>query len=350
MESKTSRQAMDENSPKPSQTGNAQAESLHLALIWLDREGGGHRAARALRELLQVTLTAVSRGDPAPEMDMLTLREILQRVDGDDATSAKPLSGSELKTWWQARIESLRQECAGRDCAWVPRLVVKTGGGRKRPSRLMFDFEPSAIEELEEVEEQASDSGDPVLRYRMDPAKPALWLRLLVGSRPFPMHSWRGYLLLALAGLTMLFIGLIWLSYYALWAQGQPITTAILAKAGLAIFVSGGLWWITKPIRDLPTHRVTLAGPVYLAVSELYGQLRTMRTGSDRGAPREFSVVRHWGICPICSAEVDLDDGGKAFPDRLIGRCHDAPLEHVFSFDPVRLTGTSLRPEKCPTA
>lgn len=345
MESKTSRQAMDENSPKPSQTVNAQAESLHLALIWLDREGGGHRAARALRELLQVTLTAVSRGDPPPEKDTLTLREILQQVDGDDATSGKPLSGAELKTWWQARVEQLRQACVGQNCPWLPSLVVKTGGGRKRPSRLMFEFEPAA---LGDQEEQASDSGDSVLRYRMDPAKPALWLRLAVGSRPFPMHSWRGYLLLALAGLTMLFIGLIWLSYYALWAQGQAITTAILAKAGLAIFVSVGLWWITKPIRDLPTHRVTLAGPVYLAVSELYGQLRTMRTGSDRRASREFSVVRHWGICPICSAEVDLDDGGKAFPDRLVGRCHDAPLEHVFSFDPVRLTGRGLRTDVTP--
>src|SRR5690606_8107993 len=104
-------------------------------------------------------------GEPAPDMDTLTLREILQQVDGDDATSGKPLSGSELKTWWQARIEPLRQECAGRDCDLVPRLVVKTGGGRNRPSRLMFDFEPAAIEELEE---QAADSGDPVLRYRMD--------------------------------------------------------------------------------------------------------------------------------------------------------------------------------------
>lgn len=58
---------------------------------------------------------------------------------------------------------------------------------------------------------------------------------------------------------------------------------------------------------------------------------------------RDFAVARHWGICPICSAEVDLDSGGTAFPDRLIGRCHDAPLEHVFSFDPVRLTGEFLR-------
>jgi hypothetical protein len=68
-----------------------------------------------------------------------------------------------------------------------------------------------------------------------------------------------------------------------------------------------------------------------------------MREGDSKLASRVFSLVRHWGICPVCAAEVDLASGGTAFPDRLIGRCHDAPLEHVFSFDPVRLVGEPLR-------
>lgn len=333
---------MDENRSKPLQTGNSQAAAVRLALVWLDREGRGQRNARALRELLEATLTAVLRGDQPPEKDTTTLRLLLQQIDGDPATPMKSFRAAELETWWTARTEQLRQECIREGCPWLPRLVVKTGGGRHLPSRLSFEFQP--IEEPEVDQEEATPGGKGhVVHYRIDPAKPALWLRLLVGSGPFPIQSWRGYLLLALAGLTMLFIGLIWLSYYALWALGQPITTAILAKAGLATFVSVSLWWITKPIRDLPTHRVTLAGPIYLAISELYGQLRTMRTSSELRKSREFSVVRHWGICPICSAEVDLEDGGKAFPDRLVGRCHDAPLEHVFSFDPVQLVGAPLR-------
>lgn len=66
-----------------------------------------------------------------------------------------------------------------------------------------------------------------------------------------------------------------------------------------------------------PTQRVTLAGPAFLAVSELYGQLRTMPAPGRQLKSREFAVVRHWGVCPICSAEVDLDSGRSAFPDRL---------------------------------
>lgn len=343
MESKKSQQAMDENSAKPLQTGNSQADALRLARIWLDREGGGQRNARALRELLETTLTAVSRGEPSPEMDTTTLRLLLQKVDGDEALPSKSFRAAELETWWSARTEQLRQECIRQSCAWIPRLVVKTGGGRHLPSRVLFDFGPVDVQEPDQGD-LTTTLNSHVIQYRMDSAKAALWLRLLVGGQAsFPIHSWRGYLVLAVAGLAMLFIGLIWVSQYATWMKGQPISTAVLAQVVLACFVTAGLWWITKPIRDLPAERVTIAGPVYLALSELYGQLRTMRTPDATFKSREFSVVRHWATCPICSAEVDLDYGRKAFPDRLVGRCHDAPLEHVFSFDPVRLTGTPLR-------
>ncbi|MBH1698163.1 hypothetical protein I5U87_04750 [Stenotrophomonas maltophilia] len=108
------------------------------------------------------------------------------------------------------------------------------------------------------------------------------------------------------------------------------------------MLVTAGLWWLLRPVILLPTQRVTIAEPSFLALSELYGQLRTMPAPGRKLKSREFSVVRHWGTCPICSAEVDLDYGRAAFPDRLVGRCHDAPLEHVFSFDPVRLVGRSL--------
>ena len=333
---------MDENSAKPLQTGNSQAIALQLALEWLDREGRGQRNARALRELLEATLTAVLRGDPPPEKDTTTLRTLLQQIDGDEATAGKSFRAAELETWWAARTEQLRQECNRQGCPWIPRLVVKTGGGRHLPSRLSFEFQPTEEPEVDRGEENLAGHGL-VVHYRMDPAKPALWLRLLVGSRPFLMQSWRGYLVLAIAALTMVLIGLMWVGQYALWSRGLPFTTAVLAQVGLACFVSSGLWWIIKPIRDLPNERVTMAGPMFLALSELYGQLRTMRVPDRKLKSREFSVVRHWGICPICSAEVDLDFGRKAFPDRLIGRCHDAPLEHVFSFDAVRLTGTPLR-------
>lgn len=334
---------MDTNSSKPDQTCIPQVYSLRLALEWLEREGGQQRPAQALRELVEVTLTAVSRSDQPPEMDTPTLRELVQRLDGSGTSApVKPLRATELANWWTAREEQLRQICHRQGCPWTPRLVVKTGGGRGLPSRLSLQFHPTG--EVE-VDGAAAETGvkASLVRYQMDPAKPALWLRLLVGSRPFPVQSWRGYVLLGSAALNMVLIGLLWLAIYAAWTRGQPITTAVLAQLGIALLLTAGLWWQSKPVRQLPTQRVTMAGPAFLAMTELYGQLRTMPAPGRQLRSREFAVVRHWGICPMCSAEVDLDSGGTAFPDRLIGRCHDAPLEHVFSFDPVRLVGAPLR-------
>lgn len=333
---------METNRSKPAQSCNSQVESLQLALEWLDREGGQQRSARALREVIEATVTALSRGDAPPEKDTTTLRDLL-RLDGDKhEAGSKPLRAKELANWWDARAEQLRQVCSVHGCGWTPRLVVKTGGGRGLPSRLSFEFHPTDDTESE-AGTTAPEASPTLVRYQMDPAKPALWLRLLVGSRPFPVQSWRGYVLLGAAALDMVLIGLIWLGTYASWTRDQPISTAVLAQLGVALVVTAGLWWLSKPVRQLPTQRVTMAGPSFLAVSELYGQLRTMPTPGRQLKSREFAVVRHWGICPICSAEVDLDSGGTAFPDRLIGRCHDAPLEHIFSFDPVRLIGEPLR-------
>lgn len=334
---------MDANSSKPAKTCNSQVESLQLALEWLDREGGQQRNARVLRELIEVTTTALYRGDAPPEKDTTTLRDLLQRIDGGgEGAWSKPFRAKELGNWWNARAEQLRQVCNVHGCAWTPRLVVKPGGGRGLPSRLSFEFHPTDDTESEAAT-TVPEASPPLVRYQMDPAKPALWLRLLVGSRPFPVQSWRGYVLLGTAVLNMVLIGLIWLGIYASWTRSQPITTAALAQLGVALLVTAGLWWLSKPVRRLPTQRVTIAGPSFLALSELYGQLRTMPATGRQLKSREFAVVRHWGICPICSAEVDLDSGGPAFPDRLIGRCHDAPLEHIFSFDPVRLVGEPLR-------
>ena len=333
--------AMDTNSSKPVQTGNPQIEALQLALQWLDREGGQQRNARVLREVMDTTLTAISRGEPPPETDTMTLRALFQEMEGTGDGQPKVFRAAELGNWWESRQEQIRQRCVQAGFALTPCLVVKKGGGRGLPSRLSFEFRPTL--ETEPEEDIAPPESDPTqIRYQMDPVKPALWLRLVVGSQPFPVQSWRGYVLIGTSALNMVLIGLLWFWLYISWSRGHAVTTATLAQLGLVMLVTAGLWWLSRPVFLLPTQRVTMAGPSFLAFSEIYGQLRTMPAPGRKLKSREFAVVRHWGTCPICSAEVDLDHGRAAFPDRLIGRCHDAPLEHVFSFDPVRLVGRSL--------
>lgn len=267
---------MDANRSKPAQTGNPQVESLQLALDWLDREGGQQRNARVLREVMDTTLTAISRGEAPPETDTTTLRALFQQLEGTGDAQSKVFRAAELGNWWGSRQEQLRQRCAQAGSTLTPYLVVKKGGGRGLPSRLSFDFRPTP--EVEPDEDVAPPEADPTLiRYQMDPAKPALWLRLLVGSRPFPVQSWRGYVLIGTAALNMVLIGLAWFWLYTSWSRGHAVTTATLAELGLVMLVTAGLWWLSRPVFHLPTQRVTMAGPSFLALSELYGQLEGVR-------------------------------------------------------------------------
>lgn len=334
---------MPANSSKPDETRNTQVFALDVARDWLAREGGRIRAAIMVDALLESTSTALARGEAPPDKDSATLLAIWQESrHGARSGSSSQLRASELQDWWKARAEQLHQACTTEGAAWLPRLVVKPGGGRGLPTLFQIALDPMQTDSA--VASEESPQAEPgTLAYKISPAKPSLWLRLMMGSRPFAMISWRGYLLVGLALFDILLICLIWLGVYLLWSEPRPVSTAHLAIAGLAAFVSYLLWLGIRPIWLLPTQRVTLAGVTFLALSEFHGQLRTMPNTGRREAGRVFSVVRHWGVCPVCSAEVDIQDGGSEFPGRLVGRCADAPLEHVYSFDPVLLTGRPLR-------
>lgn len=331
------------NSSKHVETGNSQVYALEVARDWLHSEGGRARIPTALSGLIEATISAVERGDPPPEKDGASLYEIW-RLSRGQSSSGNPPRGPEVENWWQAREGHIRQVCQDRGCTWVPALVIRTGGGRQNPTVYVFDIRPLEPDESTDAKSAVGQSTHPHdLRYRIDPIKPALWLRLLVGSKPFPIKSWRGYVLLGSVGVDIVLIGLMWSVLVLSWSRPRPVTTNDLLNLGLAAVISLFVWRLSRPIRMLPARRVTLANEAFMSLSTLHGQLRTMHDGATRFAGRTFSMVRHWGVCPICAAEVDLAEGGREFPERLIGRCGDAPLEHVFSFDPVRLTGSSLR-------
>lgn len=347
MESEPWAAKMDANSSKPSQTCMSQVSALRVLQQWLRDEGGRGRIPTAVGALLEASITASERGEPLPWKDGESLHEVWRIAKGHagESGSAQP-RGSEFTRWWQAREAHIRQVCRDQGCAWSPELVVKTGGGREIPTVYGFQLHPLVAElggdeQPGKAEEVPSPDGG--LVYRVAPAKPALVLRMLVGSKPFLIRSWRGWLLLASVVINILLIGGIWWSLLRVWTPSRPVTTGHIVLVVMAAVVSWGLWRLMRPIVLLPIRRVTIAHEGLLSWNTLHGQLRTMHDGESRLGGRTFSIVRHWGPCPVCAADVELSEGGREFPDRVIGRCNDAPTEHVFSFDPVRLVGVPLR-------
>lgn len=337
---------MDENSCKPDQNTFAQLSSLAIAVEWLDEQGSTSRPGHLLRTLVTTTEDALRGGQAPPAMDSGTLAEIWRQEMAPRTSEVAAPRKKVVQDWWEARQQSLRQRLQDGGAELLPVLELLGGGGRSNPNRYRLAFEPLVPDSTQEVaDEQSGQKPSQVLTYRIDPARPALWLRLLLGSKPFPIASWRGYILLGTAVMNFLLIALLAWIQSLRWSTPTPVTMDAIAGLVVSVALAGLLWWGTRPVRTLPSQRVTLATAPYLALTQNFGQLRAMpesRTGDRR---RMFSVVRHWGTCTVCAAEVDLDDGSREFPERLVGRCHDAPTEHVFSFDPVRLTGQPLRPQ-----
>lgn len=341
---------MEPNSPKLTETGKEQLEAIDLLRGWLDRVGGNRRIPQALDLLAERTAGDLARGHPSPPLDADTLRLLHSNKHGGrpaEASASRWLSSSEVRRWWDQRQSSLEQASRQADLPVVPDLTLVSGGGRGNTTQYRLDFRPMA--DLEgSSEERVLLSGDGLkgratLQYQTEPAQPTWWLRLIVGTAPFRMRSWRGVLLVGSVLAEGLVLVAFWLLALVVLREPRPITigdlTLLLTSAGIT-----WAWWVAvRPIIRLPLDRVTIADDWLLAWSQPHGQFQLSADAINKRAGGWFQVVRHHGTCPICSGSVDLARGGVAFPGRVVGRCSDSPLEHVFSFDPVGLEGRCLR-------
>jgi hypothetical protein len=333
---------MDQNRENPTDTGKQQVYALTSASRWLKAVGGDSRLAAAIDVLLDATVTALERGESPPwkaSVDLASGADAMgHSTDGEDAR----LRGSQLERWWEARQNQINESLREAGCLWTPRLLVERGGGRGNPTRFRFALDPLSSQHGNDLVAESEVSAPGCVTYRIDPAEPAYWFRMIIGRKPFAVRSLRGYILVATVIGDVLLIGGMWMLVLHQWTSVRQIVAIDLVIAALAGIITWALLALSRPIRLLVHQRVSIANDALLSISTFHAQLRMQRDPKRKLGGSTFSFVRHWGNCPICAAEVDLDDGGRAFPDRIIGRCSDAPLEHVFSFDPVRLIGEPL--------
>ena len=346
---------VDGNSPKPTQTGKPEVLAARVLRTWLDQVGGNQRIPLVLEILCEETAKQIEKGYPSPMFDADTLRRFyFDKYEGrvPDSPASKWLSSGEVRRWWEQRQGAFEQACWAAGVTLMPALALQSGGGRSNPTQYRFDFNPLPTTSEEALEVLSSAAPHQInveeIRYQSEPANAAWWLMPIVGVAPFRMRSWRGY---ALAGLVMteaLVLFAVWV-LIALMLQGsRPITASDVGLPLVATALSFTWWRLMRPIIRLPTDRVTVANDLFLAWSQLNGQLKLTRDARSKVAGGWFQLVRHYGTCPICSADVEITEGGRAFPGRIVGRCADSPLEHVFSFDPVSLSGSSLRHQTDP--
>ncbi len=340
---------MDANSPKPSESGFQAIAALNVLRIWLDQVGGNNRPAQVLALLAEDTANYLGAGHASPALDADTLRKYYYEKFGGripETPASRWLPSADVRRWWDARRSPLEHACRQAELAVVPVLTLQTGGGRGNTTLYRLDFEPLPVgdegaEAPSSIEAGAADTG--IIRYQVEPAKAAWWLHPIIGEKPFRMRSLRGYLLIGIVVVEALTILAAWGFLFLALRGARPLQAVDI---GLLLSLLALTWtWchFMQPIIRLPIDRVTIANELFLAWSQLNGQFRLTRDAQSKRLGGWFQFVRHSGTCPLCAGEVEIASGGRAFPDRLVGRCSDSPLEHVFSFDPVSLAGQSLR-------
>ena len=343
---------MDANSPKPTQTGSDDVQVIQFLQDWLEREGGNQRIPQVLGILAQQTVRAWELGGDGPGMDADHLRQLYHDMEGGKiptTPASRWLQSTQVERWWGARQVALMQAAEITGITGLPVLDIQKGGGRGNST--LYRFSVVARDSLEDPSESVqapmlsgggTDEHAGVF-YQVETAKAAWWLRLIIGDKPFRMRSARGWSLISLLLASAFAVVGMWIVILRLSSQLAPAPQGFLPMT-LAGLVVTFVWWHTlKPLFRLPADRVTIGNDSLLAMSQLNGQFRLARDAKKKALGGWFSLVRHSAVCPLCAGTIEVLPGGRAFPDRIVGRCSESPMEHVFSFDPVRLQGRPLR-------
>ncbi|NDV14372.1 hypothetical protein [Crenobacter caeni] len=223
--------------------------------------------------------------------------------------------------------------------------VKETGRGAGNPSeyRLQVKVLPAGETVLPDAQTSVGMADGRVHYIAESIVRPAWFLRgVFRHDMGLVLQGWRkalfiGYWLgvggFSLLGLLLFLLG----SQQAAVSPGawlQSLST--LAIVGLVV------WLAARPLIRLIDWRITSAPSAWLALSEEPAQMELIRGRKDLGEANRIRFVRYSAPCPLCGNKVYLREGGRQFPNRMVGRCEENPAEHVFSFDRVSLLGFTV--------
>lgn len=259
------------------------------------------------------------------------------------------MSNDVLRYWnkltetWNSKCEGITQ-LIGETGLWrIPQPAKTEGGGTGRPSLYRIDWLP--LEQREPAEPASRDvppagTAMRALRYICDDIQEAGPLARIF-TRGLRLTGWRRNLYIAfLAGpllLCLLLITQIAFGVTMSLAVGSKTTlTSLLSFA----FLCGVTLAAASPFFRLGTQRIVLA-PWWMQSVDDDRLLEHRRP--PRHPEKSIKAVRYTAICPICGGKIAAKSGGFEFWGRIVGRCAEAPVEHVYSFDHVTRSGRYLR-------
>jgi len=338
------------NAGNPGETPFAGERALRALADWFAQEGSDAKAWHVLKELTQRSLDRVTM-DPSARCftteDLCLWAGVVYAGD----------SWKDVRKWWDSRHR--RARAALKRAGLEHELVLHTEGGGGRGNMALRSWRLGA--EIMAEEDDAGADGpqsernlltdvdtsstqtpsDSTVIYRQAEEAPVVLsnfiLKRVFASGEIAVGSWRHTLLRANLAGSSLFLGVLFLAVLGLMAlETRSITTRDLGMLVL-LGVGGFMWWDKwRPLFYAREDRITPLPEEWLPFAARPAQLERKRTAAQTEVLR---LTRYVATCPICGSDLSLASGAPEWKRRTFGRCADAPREHVFSFDPVSLSG-----------
>lgn len=250
---------------------------------------------------------------------------------------------NKLADTWKSKFEGIAQSLADKKLLLLPKLEKTEGGGTGRQS--LYRIEWSMCDEQNSIAIAARSVQAPLdstgcVRYVCEDIEDANAFSRIF-TRGLELTGWKKAAYVVALGAPLLFC---WLFLVQL-AFGMTVWMAVGEKNAitslLSLFVVFLAVWLTMgPLYVLPTNRIVVAPWWMQSIDD--DRLLEHRY-PPRFPERSIKAVRYTASCPICGGRVSAKSGGFEFWKRIVGRCEDAPIEHIFSFDHVSRSGRDLR-------
>lgn len=266
----------------------------------------------------------------------------VRNVEWIDITDTNICSDRVRKYWnklvelWETKQDGIQQYLTDHGITALPELRKIEGGGSGNPSRYFIAWsENPSPGKTGQIADNAYTPHQ--IKYVCeDIKKPGVMAHFF--AKGLEVSGWRRYafafwiaipIILGVVGLFIL------LAQIHLW-DSYGIERIFRTAVSIGLFLLS-IWITAGSFIQLPDKRIVLA-PIWMQ-SEWNDRLIEIQ----KQPTKTIKAVHYSSTCPICQGKINAVSGKWEFWGRIVGRCENAPTEHVFSFDHVTRSGKSMR-------